>query len=48
MLAVVITELGRTARMYSELALRTEPTVLDLQAALIDSGTVYMSSSTHK
>ena len=38
----VITELGRTARMYSELALRTEPTVLDVQSALIDSGRKFL------
>lgn len=36
--SVVITELGRTARMYSELSLRTEPTALDVQSALIDAG----------
>ncbi len=34
----VISELGRTARMYSELASRTEPTVSDVHSALIDSG----------
>lgn len=34
-----ITELGRTARVYSELASRTEPTVSDVHMALIDAGT---------
>ena len=33
-----ITEVGRTARVYSELALRTEPTLSDVQLALIDAG----------
>lgn len=33
-----ITELGRTARVYSELASRTEPTLSDVQLALVDAG----------
>lgn len=33
-----ITELGRTSRLYCELAQRTEPTVSDVQLALIDAG----------
>ena len=33
-----ITELGRTARVYSELASRTEPTASDVQMALVDAG----------
>ncbi len=40
-MCTVISELGRTARMYSELALRTEPTVSDVQLALIDAGTYW-------
>lgn len=35
-----ITELGRTARVYSELASRTDPTVSDVHMALIDAGMV--------
>ena len=34
-----ITELGRTSRLYSELAQRTEPTASDVQLALVDAGT---------
>ena len=33
-----ITELGRTARVYSEVASRTEPTLSDVQLALVDAG----------
>ena len=35
-----IVELGRTARVYSELASRTDPTVSDVHMALIDAGTL--------
>ena len=37
-LPVDITELGRTSRVYSELASRTEPTASDVHMALIDAG----------
>jgi len=36
-----ITEVGRTSRLYSELAQTTEPTVSDVELALIDAGTTF-------
>ena len=41
-----ITEMGRTSRVYSELASRTEPTVSDVHMALVDAGIMmYMINS---
>ena len=45
-LSADITEMGRTSRVYSELASRTEPTVSDVHMALVDAGIMmYMINS---